>query len=129
MVNSQVKRQSRQKGVSPGGFEQTAFQDAFSSLPARMRGKRKIGRFSKTLKNISLNAPAQSVPVIGGQGQSPALEAYLAQNLRATFPHKEVDALARAAALKTRSVTPLFPITKLPTCAVRPGALLSWCVS
>ena len=80
VVNSQVKRQSRQKGECPGGFEQTAFQDAFSTLPARMRGKRKIGRFSKTLEIISLNAASQSVPVTRGQGQSPALEAYLAQN-------------------------------------------------
>ena len=55
VVNSQVKRQSRQKGESPDGFERTAFQDAFLSLPARMRGKRKIGRFSKTLEIISLN--------------------------------------------------------------------------
>ena len=99
MVNSQVKRQSRQKGECPGGLEQTAFQDAFSSLPARMRGKRKIGRFSKTLEIISLNVASQSVPVTRGQGQSPALEAYLAQNLRSTSPRKEVDALARAAAL------------------------------
>ena len=67
VVNSQVKRQSRQKGECPGGFEQTAFQDAFLSLPARMRGKRKIGRFSKTLEIISFNATTQSVCLIRGQ--------------------------------------------------------------
>ena len=99
MVNSQVKRQSRQKGECPGGFEQTAFQDAFLSLTARMRGKRISGRKSKILENISLNATAQSVPVTRGQGQSPALEGFGQANLRVTSPPKEVDALARAAAL------------------------------
>jgi len=43
------ERQSRQKGVSPGGFERTTAQDAFSSSPREAR-KRISGRKSKTLE-------------------------------------------------------------------------------
>ena len=123
-----MKRQSRQKGECPGGFERTAFHVAFLSSPARMRGKRKIGRFSKTLEIISLNVASQSVPVTRGQGQSPALEAYLAQNLRATSLRVEEDALARADTLNhlcgrpgsfVRHCLPPWPASLLPTA---PGA-------
>ena len=63
VVISQVKRQSRQKGECPGGFERTACQDAFLPHPRECAGKRKIGRFSKTLEIISFNAAPQAVPV------------------------------------------------------------------
>ena len=36
------KRQSRKKGVSPGGFERTAFQDAFPSFKRIFDRKSKI---------------------------------------------------------------------------------------
>ena len=99
MVISQVKRQSRRERESAGGLEQTASQDAFLPHPRECAGKRKIGRFSKTLEIISFNAPAQAVPVTRGQGQSPALEGFADANLRVTSPLVEADALARAAAL------------------------------
>ena len=95
-----MKRQSRRERECAGGLEQTAFQDAFLPHPRECAGKRIFGRKSKTLEIISFNAPAQSVPVTRGQGQSPALEAGVQANLRATSPREEADALARADALK-----------------------------
>ena len=70
--NSQVSDKAARRTEGSGGFERTAFQDAFASF------KRKIGRFSKTLAIISLKPPWQSLHVIRGQGQSPALSAFCA---------------------------------------------------
>ena len=80
VVISQVKRQSRRERESAGGLEQTASYVAFLPHPRECAGKRKIGRFSKTLEIISFNAAPQSVCLIRGQGQSPALEAGVQAN-------------------------------------------------
>ena len=100
MVISQVKRQSRQKGECPGGLEQTAFQDVFLPHPRECAGKRKTGRFSKTLEIISLKCPSAVRTRDLRPAQSAALEAGVHANSRATSPLLEADALARAAALK-----------------------------
>ena len=55
VVISQVKRQSRRERESAGGLEQTASHVAFLPHPRECAGKRKTGRFSKTLEIISLN--------------------------------------------------------------------------
>ena len=51
-VNSQVSDKAAGSAEGAGGFERTAFQVAFFPHRAK-RGKRKIGRFSKALENIS----------------------------------------------------------------------------
>ena len=90
-----------------------------------MTPKRKIGRFSKTLEIISFNAPAQSVSLIRGQGQSPASEGFGQANLRATSPLLEADALERAAALNPlRARTPPFLPFPLPTYNKKGDSLL-----
>ena len=129
VVKSQVKRQSRQKGECPGGFERTAFQDAFLPHPRECAGKRKIGRFSKTLEIISFNAPAQAVCLIRGQEQSPALEGFGKQTREPLPTSQEANALATAAALKpsapaqktSAAVTPLRGRTRpSPPDALKP---------
>ena len=50
--NSQVSDKAAGSAEGAGGFERTAFQDAFSSSPREAR-QRKTGRFFKTLENIS----------------------------------------------------------------------------
>ena len=82
VVNSQVKRQSRQKGECPGGFERTAFQTAFLPHPRECAGKRKIGRFSKILEIISLNTTSAGRTRDLRPAQSAALEDYEHANLR-----------------------------------------------
>ena len=57
-VNADLTGIESRDANGAGGFERTAFQDAFSSSPREAR-KRKIGRFSKTLENISLNTTSR----------------------------------------------------------------------
>ena len=52
VVNSQVSDKAARSANGAGGFERTAFQDAFLSSPRDAR-PRKTGWFFKTLENIS----------------------------------------------------------------------------
>ena len=71
-VNSQVSDKAARSAEGAGGFERTAFQDAFASF------KRKIGRFSKTLENISFRQTSAVLTRDSRPAQGAALSAFCA---------------------------------------------------
>ena len=115
MDNSQVSDKAAGSANGAGGFERTAFQDAFSSSPREAR-QRKTGRFFKTLENISFCQTSAGLTRDSRPRAKPGLIRLLCkQTFAARSPSHEADALARAAAFSSFRITTLAPPHNAPT--------------
>ena len=86
VVKSQVSDKAARRAAGSGGFERTAFQDAFSSSPREARKAENRQIFQDSGKYFLEHHFPQSVAVTRGQGQSPALEGSAHANFRVTSP-------------------------------------------
>ena len=76
--NSQVSDKAAMSANGAGGFERTAFQDAFLSSPREARKADFRLENPRLWKIFTFAKPSQTFPSIRGQGQSPALSAFCA---------------------------------------------------
>jgi len=74
--NSQVSDKAAGSANGAGGFERTAFQDAFLSSPREARQADFRLENPRLWKIFPFAKPSQSLPATRGQGQSPALSAF-----------------------------------------------------
>ena len=95
------ERQSRQKGVSPGGFERTTFQDVFLSSPREARKADFRLENPRLWKIFPFAQPSQSLPVIRGQRKARPYPPSVQASPATGKASHEADALARASAFSS----------------------------